>query len=330
MRKLWKYLLILTLCVLSSITLSYYFVNKITFSLNRDELGWIKISAIILLNITFCSLIFLLEIDYFKKALAYLLMFVVILWVLVLYFNLASLSNRFWEYWEIVIFITSSMISPGIIVYIIHYIKKSTSRFEESKIFGIYHLHEGFIGIIFIILAIFFLWLRSTLLFLAGPYFMRYSIILLLTQILSFLFLYLGSFFFFRDWDDIIQLNFVEKKENSEKIKKNQSTVFNHITQADLHFFEYPKIIIYPFGILLTIFSLNTIIYGTSFLPLDRININNEFVIYLGYFISFIAGGIIGRDWYRIFKKFYPEAYQEIETIINKVKNEIRAPANLD
>jgi len=330
MRKLWKYLLILTLCILSSITLSYYFVNKITFSLNRDELGWIRISAIILLNITFCSLIFLLEIDYFKKALAYLLMFVVILWVLVLYFNLASLSNRFWEYWEIVIFITSSMISPGIIVYIIHYIKKSTSRFEESKIFGIYHLHEGFIGIIFIILAIFFLWLRSTLLFLAGPYFMRYSIILLLTQILSFLFLYLGSFFFFRDWDDIIQLNFVEKKENSEKIKKNQSTVFNHITQADLHFFEYPKIIIYPFGILLTIFSLNTIIYGTSFLPLDRININNEFVIYLGYFISFIAGGIIGRDWYRIFKKFYPEAYQEIETIINKVKNEIRAPANLD
>lgn len=330
MRKLWKYLLILTLCVLSSITLSYYFVNKITFSLNRDELGWIRISAIILLNITFCSLIFLLEIDYFKKALAYLLMFVVILWVLVLYFNLASLSNRFWEYWEIVIFITSSMISPGIIVYIIHYIKKSTSRFEESKIFGIYHLHEGFIGIIFIILAIFFLWLRSTLLFLAGPYFMRYSIILLLTQILSFLFLYLGSFFFFRDWDDIIQLNFVEKKENSEKIKKNQSTVFNHITQADLHFFEYPKIIIYPFGILLTIFSLNTIIYGTSFLPLDRININNELVIYLGYFISFIAGGIIGRDWYRIFKKFYPEAYQEIETIINKVKNEIRSPANLD
>ncbi len=330
MRKLWKYLLILTLCVLSSITLSYYFVNKITFGLNRDELGWIRISAIILLNITFCSLIFLLEIDYFKKALAYLLMFVVILWVFVLYFNLASLSNRFWEYWEIVIFITSSMISPGIIVYIIHYIKKSTSRFEESKIFGIYHLHEGFIGIIFIILAIFFLWLRSTLLFLAGPYFMRYSIILLLTQILSFLFLYLGSFFFFRDWDDIIQLNFVEKKENSEKIKKNQSTVFNHITQADLHFFEYPKIIIYPFGILLTIFSLNTIIYGTSFLPLDRININNEFVIYLGYFISFIAGGIIGRDWYRIFKKFYPEAYQEIETIINKVKNDIRSPANLD
>ena len=327
MRKLWKYLLILTLCVLSSITLSYYFVNKITFSLNREELGWIRIGAILLLNILFCSLIFL-EIDYYKQILAYLLMFVVIIWVLVLYFNLASLSNRFWDYWEIVIFITSSMISPGIIVYIIHYIKKSTSRFEESKIFGIYHLHEGFIGIIFIILAIFFLWLRSILLFLSGPYFSRYSIFLLLTQILSFLFLYLGSFFFFRDWDDIIQLNFVEKKENSEKIKKIQTTVFNHIDQADLHFFEYPRIMIYPIGILLTIFSLNTIIYGTSFLPLDRININNELVIYLGYFISFIAAGIIGRDWFRIFKKFYPEAYQEIENIINKVKNEIRSPAN--
>lgn len=328
MRKLWKYLLILTLCILSSIMLYYYFLNKITFSLNRDELRWIRISAIILLNILFCTLIFLLEIDYYKKTLTYLLVSVVIIWFLVLYFNLASLSNRFWDYWEIIIIITFSMISPGIIVYIIHYIKKSTSRFEESKIFGIYHLHEGFIGIIFIILAILFLWLRSSLLFLGGPYYSRYSIILLLTQILSFLFLYLGSFFFFRDWDDIIQLHLIEKKENLEKIKKNQSTVFNHIDQADLHFFEYPRIIIYPIGIILTIFSLNTIIYGTTFLPLDKINITNELVIFFGYFVSFIAGGIIGRDWFRIFRKFYPEAYQEIENIINKVKNEIRSPAN--
>ena len=328
MRKLWKYLLILTLCILSSITLNYYFVNKITYSLNRDELGWIRISAIILLNILFCTLIFLLEIDYYKQVLTYLLMSVVIIWFLVLYFNLASLTNRFWDYWEIIIFISFSMISPGIIVYIIHYIKKSTSRFEEFKIFGIYHLHEGFIGIIFIILAIFFLWLRSKLLFLAGPYFSKYSILLLLTQILSFLFLYLGSFFFFRDWNDIVQLHFVGKKENLEKTKKNQSTVFNHITQTDLHFFEYPKIIIYPIGILLTVFSLNTVIYGTIFLPLDKININNELVIFLGYFVSFIAAGIIGRDWFRIFRKFYPEAYQEIENIIKKVKNEIRSPAN--
>jgi len=328
MRKQWNVSIAGILCILSIITLNYYFVNKITFSLNRDELGWIRISAIILLNSLFCSLIFLLEIDYYKKALTYLLMFVVIIWFLVLYFNLASLSNRFWDYWEIIIFITFSMISPGVIVYIIHYIKKSTSRFEEFKIFGIYHLHEGFIGIIFIILAIFFLWLRSKLLFLAGPYYSKFSILLLLIQILSFLFLYLGSFFFFRDWNDIVQLHFVEKKENLEKIKKNQSEVFNHITQTDLHFFEYPKITIYPIGILLTIFSLNTIIYGTIFLPLDKININNELVIFLGYFVSFIAAGIIGRDWFRIFRKFYPEAYQEIENIINKVKNEIRAPAN--
>ena len=327
MRKLWKYLLILTLCILSSIMLYYYFLNKITFSLNRDELRWIRISAIVLLNMLFCSLIFL-EINYYKQILAYLLIFVVIIWFLVLYFNLASLSNRFWDYWEIIIIITFSMISPGIIVYIIHYIKKSTSRFEEFKIFGIYHLHEGFIGLLLIFLAIFFLWLRSNLLFLSGPYYSRYSILLLLTQILSFLFLYLGSFFFFRDWDDIIKLHFVEKKKHSEKIKKNQSTVFNHIDQADLHFFEYPRIKIYPIGIILTIFSLNTVIYGTTFLPLDKININNELVIFFGYVVSFIAGGIIGKDWFRIFRKFYPEAYQEIENIINKVKNEIRSPAN--
>lgn len=327
MRKLWKYLLILTLCILSSIMLYYYFLNKITFSLNRDELRWIRISAIVLLNMLFCSLIFL-EINYYKQILAYLLIFVVIIWFLVLYFNLASLSNRFWDYWEIIIIITFSMISPGIIVYIIHYIKKSTSRFEEFKIFGIYHLHEGFIGLLLIFLAIFFLWLRSNLLFLSGPYYSRYSILLLLTQILSFLFLYLGSFFFFRDWDDIIKLHLVEKKKQSEKIKKNQSTVFNHIDQADLHFFEYPRIKIYPIGIILTIFSLNTVIYGTTFLPLDKININNELVIFFGYVVSFIAGGIIGKDWFRIFRKFYPEAYQEIENIINKVKNEIRSPAN--
>ena len=325
MNKICKLLIIIILLIFSSVSLYYYFFNKITYKLTADELSCSRIITIISLNLFFYVLIFLLDINYYKQILTYILIFVASVWILVIYFNLASISHHFWNYWEIIVYITFSMISPGIIVYIIHYIKKSTSRLEESKIFGIYHLHEGFIGIVLIILAFVFLVIQSALLFLAHPFFRKYSIFLLFTQIFSFVFLYLGSFFIFRDWNDVIRFKFIEKKKISRGNNKiNQSVVFNQITLDDLHFFEFPKIITYPIGMLLTIFSLSAIIYGTDFLPEKIFNLENEFIIQLGYLLSFIAGGLLGRDWFRIFRRFYPELYKEIENIISNLKNNIK------
>ena len=80
---------------------------------------------------------------------------------------------------------------------------------------------------------------------------------------------------------------------------------------------------IYPLGMLLTIFSVNMVIYGTDFLPYQIFNIADESVIQLGYFICVIAGGLIGIDWYRIFKIFYPEFYETIEKEITRIKHNI-------
>lgn len=216
------------------------------------------------------------------------------------------------------------MIAPGLIVYIVYDIKKITSKFEAATILGKYHLHEGFVGIIFLIIGFFLLGLRSSLLFLSHPFYRRSSLILLFVQIISFVFLYLGSFFSFRDWRDIVQLKFIEIKSKTEnKVQEAQNLVFNHITEKELHFFKIPKLMIYPLGMVLTIFSVNMIIYGIDFLPYYIFNIADESVIQLGYLFCFIAGGLIGIDWLRILKMFYPKVYEEIEKEIIQLKNKI-------
>ena len=197
---------------------------------------------------------------------------------------------------------------------------------EIEQDFGFLFYSYVLTGILFFMIAVFLLWILSSLIFLDPPYYSRYHLYLLITQILLFAFLYLGSFLFFRDWDDIVRLNFIENKKGANKLKKNHSKVFNHITQADLHFFELPKLTIYPFGIILTILSLNTIFYGNYFFPSKIFKLNNEIVIYFGYFMSFIAAGITGKDWLRIFRRFYPEAYKEIEHIINEMKSNTKYP----
>jgi uncharacterized protein YacL len=201
----------------------------------------------------------------------------VLTWVIIYVTALIPSSRLFWSFWEIITLISFSMIAPGLIVYIVYDIKKITAKFEAATILGKYHLHEGFVGIIFLIIGFFLLGLRSSLLFLSHPYFRRSSLILLFVQILSFIFLYLGSFFFFRDWRDIIHLKFIEIKSKSENnLQEAQTSVFNQITKEDLNFFNIPKLMIYPLGMLLTIFSVNMVIYGTDFLPYQIFNINDE------------------------------------------------------
>ncbi len=244
-------------------------------------------------------------------------------WIIAYVLGLIPLSRFFWDFWELITLISFSMIAPGLIVYIAYDIKKITAKFEAATILGRYHLHEGFVGLIFLIIGFFLLLLRPSLLFLSHPYYRRSSLILLFVQILSFIFLLLGSFFFFRDWRDIIHLNFIEIKLKAQNnLEKVQNRVFKHLTKEDLHFFKVPKLIIYPLGMLLTIISVNMIIYGIDFLPYQIFNIDDELVIQLGYLLCFIAGGLIGIDWYRIFKIFYPQDYEIIEKEIINLKEQ--------
>ena len=322
MKKAYRFIIIFLFFILSCSSLSFYFYCKRTFVYNSIEIAFSRFLMLMLFNFFFFSFIFLLNFEYYKRVFKYVLLFMVLTWVFIYVTALIPSSRLFWSFWEIITLISFSMIAPGLIVYIVYDIKKITAKFEAATILGKYHLHEGFVGIIFLIIGFFLLGLRSSLLFLSHPYYRRSSLILLFVQILSFIFLYLGSFFFFRDWRDIIHLKFIEIKSKSENnLQEAQTSVFNQITKEDLNFFNIPKLMIYPLGMLLTIFSVNMVIYGTDFLPYQIFNITDESVIQLGYLICVIAGGLIGIDWYRIFKIFYPEFYERIEKEITRIKH---------
>ena len=321
MKKTFRIIIILIISVISYISLEFYLYCKKTYIYSSLEIVFSRFLVLIFFNFLFFSIIFLLNIEHYKKIFKYVLVFVASIWIFYIFGYISNIPKYLWNLWEILTLLSFSMIAPGLNVYIIYYIKKFTAKFESTTILGKYHLHEGFIGIIFIIIGFVLLILRSFFLFLSSPYYRRLSYILLLTQIFSFIFLYIGSFFFFRDRHDIFRLKFIEViSESHYGVKEKESSVFS-ITKEDLHFFIVPNLFLYPFGMLLTIFSLNMIIYGTDFLPNQIFNLNDEAVVHLGYFFCFIAGGIIGIDWFRIFRKFYPISYQEIENIIRTLRN---------
>ncbi|TFG30485.1 MAG: hypothetical protein EU532_00845 [Promethearchaeota archaeon] len=231
-------------------------------------------------------------------------------------------SRLLWDIWEILTLLSFSMIAAGLILYIIYYIKKITAKYEVATILGKYHIHEGLVGVLFLIIGVLLLILRLSLLYLNHPFYRRLSFILISVQIFSYIFLYLGSFFFFRDWRDILHLKFIEIKTKYNKNKLNKRVpIFNNINIEDLHFFQLPKLIMYPFGIILTVLSITLVIYGMEVIPTQIFSANEEYIVHLGYLLCILAGGMIGIDWLRLFKRFYPEIYKQIQINIETLKN---------
>ncbi|GAI04666.1 unnamed protein product [marine sediment metagenome] len=224
------------------------------------------------------------------------------------------LSRSFWKLWDIVQFLNWSILAPGLIFYIIHYIKKSSARYEKAKI-GRYHLHEGFFGIILLIIAYF--------LSLLVPYLWEFEIlreelisIIYAIRIILFLLIFGGSFLIFRDKDDILRLKWLEKKENKSP-PNSSGTVFTNLSKEDLHFFKIPKMIFFPFGFILTSLAIDLFVYEDRILPTEY-----SIVVLLEYASSFLSGGLIGLDWMRLFKIYYPELYNEIIVALDNLKNE--------
>ncbi|MFW9990385.1 MAG: hypothetical protein ACFFC3_17215, partial [Candidatus Odinarchaeota archaeon] len=181
-----------------------------------------------------------------------------------------------------------------------------------------YHIHEGFFGISFILIGIFF-WIIRFIMIQYEILKYQLRIYLALDMILLFLFLFSGSFLMFRDWRDVFHLKFVEKRKNTESI--THSSIFHPIDADSLDFFKFPKVMLYPFGILLSSYSVNLFIHGTDFLPEILFKMNHEIIVFIGIFFCLIAGMMIGIDWYRIFARLYPDIYQEFEKILKNLKN---------
>ena len=323
MKRYYRISIIILFLMLSCISLFYYFSFKKIYVYYAVEIVLSRILTIIFFNLLFFSIIFLLNFEYYKRVFKYVLLFIIFSWIIIYVIAIIPSSRLLWDIWEIMTFFSFSMIPPGLIMYIIYYIKKITTKYEVATILGKYHIHEGLVGVLFLVIGFFLLILRSSLLFLSDPLYRRLSYILISVQVLSFIFLYLGSFFFFRDRHDIIHLKFIEIKTKYNKNRLNeQFPVFKNLIKEDLHFFKVPKLLIYPFGIILTIFSISLVIYGIDVIPTQIINLHKEYIIQLGYVFCFISGGMVGIDWLRLFKRFYPEVYKKLQMNIDKLKNQ--------
>ncbi|MHA1254880.1 MAG: hypothetical protein ACTSPS_04695 [Promethearchaeota archaeon] len=213
-------------------------------------------------------------------------------------------------------FISTAVIAPGLVIFIAYYIKKFTTKFEGNFI-GKYHLHEGFFGIILVGLAI-LLFISRTIVRQFEVFLNDLKVILAIIMILLYFVLFFGGFFIARDIKDVIHLKFIKKMEKSPVSEEQHSRIFSSITQDNISFFKVSMLPIFPIGIFITSMSFSMVIYGTKFIPRELLN--SEQIINYGYLFSLLAGIIIGFDWVRIFKWFYPKYYADIEQRIIELK----------
>ncbi|TFG11101.1 MAG: hypothetical protein EU535_07755 [Promethearchaeota archaeon] len=304
-----------------------YFNAKLIYEWGSYELNVSRMLVVFSFNILFLLLMFLIDFEWYKKLFKYVIVSGLLIWVYVysLQYTHTILPLFFWNFWDAVIVVSFSIIGPGLILYVLHYIKHHTAKYEDATVFGKYHLHEGFFGIIFTLLAIIFYILRIFLM-VFEIFWNQLGFFLALINIFLYVFLFLGGFLIFRDWNDVISLKFIEVKQNNElndnpSLNNNSTTVFKNLTENDFHFFQFPKQILYPIGILITSFSISATVYGGGFLPIEIFRLPHETVIILGFIFGFVAGGFLGKDWLRLFKHFYPALYQEIDDAIKTLKS---------
>ncbi|MGV9197950.1 MAG: hypothetical protein ACOC4M_03845 [Promethearchaeia archaeon] len=227
------------------------------------------------------------------------------------------------NFFELIVFLTYAIVPPGIIVNILYYIKNYSNQYIDKTYGDSWHIHESFLGLLLIS--------GGALLIISNLYMNKFqvfqkqlSFILSITGVFLYFFLFLGGFLIARDWNDVIQLKFIEKKSNAHHLRKKGESlsceVFNQISKEDLEFFESPRYQIYPIGVILTTISLSFIIYNQSLLPSEIFFISPQMVTIMGYIGGFIAGFILGVDWLRLFGKFYPQVNRNLDKIIEILK----------
>ena len=317
-------IIILSYAVWSSLT--YYLQLKQVLEWHSYELTITRGISIGLLNTLFYGIVLVINIRFYRIIFFSLTFFGIVAWN-ISYLNenldLGLLSNILKDFLEIVLFISTAVIAPGLVVFIAYYIKKFTSKFEGNFI-GKYHLHEGFFGIILVGLAI-LLFISRAIIRQFEVFLNELKIVLAIVMILLYFVLFFGGFFIFRDIKDVVHLNFVKKMDKTRVIEEEHSRIFNSITQDNISFFKVSKLPIFPIGIFLTSMSFSMVIYMTKFIPRELLS--SELIVNYGYVFSLLSGSIIGFDWVRIFKWFYPKYYADIEQrIIELKKHGIQLP----
>ena len=257
----------------------------------------------------------------------YIIIFIVIIvlgtptWIII--YALETFITGFWFPFLTVIrhlsaILSFSILSPGLTLIVINYIKNNSNRVYSRKLFQKYHVHEGFVGIISIFISLLLIIIRYALIQ-HEVFRTDLRIFLAIDMILLYLFLFFGSFLIFRDWRDLIKFKIIQKREQVDT--NYSSSTFYPLTPDSVKFFKTPKIILYPFGILLSSIAVNIFIHGNDFFPEELFLLNHETLVLIGIILSFFAGGIVGLDWYRLFAKLYPELYQNFEQVLENLRN---------
>ncbi len=324
MRKLVKLIILLGLAFLSFYYIFDFFNSIEVFGVGAIEVKISRMLTILTLNILFISLMFLIDYKRYRQLFLIIIIVAGVGWLIIYlyqFFDLQIDSKYFKYIWDSFLFLTYSIIGPGVIIYTIYYIEKSTEKLENSQLFG-YHIHEGFVGLILIISALILLPSHS---FMVNDRIFYNELVVFLgaIQFLIYGLLFVGGFFVFRDWRDVIRFKLIEKKDPPEKIENNDNStsVFTNVTEADLPFFKLSRLNLYSLGITLSSFSISAIIWGTNFLPYVIFKVPYDTVVILGFILSFFGGSLIGVDWVRIYRRYCPKQYQELEDVINNLKN---------
>lgn len=318
---------VLFLSIVVTITFLVYFFVKKSIPANQLENGTefllIRTISILVLNFGFLILIFLIDLHQYKKLLIIIIVTGLSAYVLSIIGRFVPLFSFNGDLFEIIVFLSYAIIPPGIIANIIYYIKNFSNEYVDKTYGNSWHIHESFLGVI--LLAGGALLIISNFLLSSHPIFHQHlSFIISIIGVFLYFLLFFGGFLIFRDWEDFVEFKFIEKKESSHPDKKGRksvnSEVFNEVTHQDISFFEPPHHKIFPIGLLLTTISLSILIYNKNLIPINLVPFSETTIKNFAFFLSFLSGGILGKDWLRLFAKFYPETKLNLEGIIKKLK----------
>ncbi|MFW9939846.1 MAG: hypothetical protein ACFFFT_02305 [Candidatus Thorarchaeota archaeon] len=276
--------------------------------------------TILFFIIFFYILFFLVDSKAYNIIFGFIVSFGTLLWIVVYLLEFYKVEFGLWNLDTIrnsAAILCFSILSPGFTLYIIKFIKNNSNPNRKWKIIKNYHVHEGLIGILFVVIA-FLLWAIRFLMVQHEVFKKKLRIFLAIDMVLLFLFLFSGSFLILRDRRDIVRLKLIEKRKKQSGIII--SSTFNQISQDSIRFFKSPKGLFYPFGILLNCLAVNLFIHGTDFLPKEIFHLDHETIVLIGFILCFLAGGLVGFDWLRLFSKLYPELYQELELILDDLE----------
>ncbi|MFW9818679.1 MAG: hypothetical protein ACFFE5_03635 [Candidatus Thorarchaeota archaeon] len=318
---IFKTLILIFLIIISTVIIYNFFYYNLFYADGSLEVSFSWMLSISYFILFFYILLFLLSIKIYVITFSIIVIFGTPAWIII--YALETFVSGFWFPVLTIIrhlsaIISFSILSPGLTLIVIRYIKNNSNRSNSKKLFHNYHFHEGFLGIIFILISILLIIIRYLLV--QYEIFRReLRVFLAIDMVLLYLFLFFGSFLIFRDWRDLLRFKIIEKREIIDQ--NYSSAIFYPLTPDSIKFFKSPKIIIYPIGVLLSSIAVNIFIHGNDFFPEAIFNVNHETLVLVGIILSFFAGGIVGLDWYRLFAKIYPEEYMKFEQILENLRN---------